>query len=118
MSEFTQIGTALVFHLLDLVTGLVGAVRNKDLKSSKMRDGLFKKLGFVFCYILAFLMDTQGETIGLEIGVKILPAIIIYAVTTELVSILENICKINPDLVPLKLKDIFHINVEEGEKDA
>ena len=113
MNELMQIGTAILFHVIDMVSGLIGAFKNNDVKSAKMRDGLFKKVGFILCYVLAFLIDTQGETIGLYMNVKILPIIIVYAVTTETVSIIENICKINPDLLPTKLKEIFH--VETGE---
>ena len=42
---------ALVFNGLDLITGIVVAIRNKEqIKSSKLRDGLFKKVGFVFLF--------------------------------------------------------------------
>lgn len=117
MYGLNQIIVALVFHFIDLLSGIVGAVRNNDLKSSKMRDGMFKKVGFIFCYVLAVLLDTQGEAIGIQIGVKILPVIIVYAVTTEIVSIIENICRINPDLVPEKLQSMFHVS-KEGEENA
>lgn len=116
MHQLVPIIVAVVFHLLDLITGLIGAVRNKDINSAKMRDGLFKKVGFIFCYVLAFLMDNYGAEIGLKIGVSVLPIIVLYAVTTEIVSIIENISKINPDLVPKTLKQLFHITDEGSEK--
>ena len=82
---------ALVFNGLDLVTGVVGALREgEQIKSNKLRDGLFKKVGFIFCYFVAWLVDTQGHVIGFQLGVAILPVIILYVCTTELVSILEN----------------------------
>lgn len=109
MAPYSQIVIAVIFHGLDLVTGLIGALREKKIESSKMRDGLFKKIGFIFCYVLAYLIDNYSADIGLSLGVKVLPVIVIYAVTTEIVSIIENITKINPDLLPDKLKDIFHI---------
>lgn len=112
MTAITQIGVACIFHIIDILTGLIGAVREKKLESGKMRDGLFKKLGFIFCYLLAFLLDTQGEVIGFQVDSNILPIIIVYAVTTELVSIIENISKINPDLIPDKLQNIFNIKQE------
>ena len=116
MYGLNQIILALIFHALDLVSGLIGAVRQGNLQSSRLRDGMFKKVGFILCYVLALLIDTKGAEIGLSFGTKILPIIIIYAVTTEIISILENICKINPDLVPAKLKSIFQIeDVKEGE---
>lgn len=108
-----QIIIALVLNLFDLIVGIVAAVKNKTLQSSKMRDGFFKKLGFIFCYCLAFLIDTKGYLIGLQIGVSVVPIIVLYVSTTEIVSIIENICKINPELLPTKLKELFHIYNEE-----
>lgn len=110
MEQFYTIFIALVFNALDLVTGIITAVKNKDIQSSKLRDGLFKKVGFLLCYFVAWLVDTQGAKIGFQFGVPILPIIILYVCTTELVSILENICKINPDILPEKLMELFHIS--------
>ena len=110
MEQFYPIIVALVFNALDLVTGIITAVKNKDIQSSKLRDGLFKKVGFILCYFVAWLIDTQGELIGFQLGTNILPIIILYVCTTELVSILENISKINPDILPEKLMELFHIS--------
>jgi toxin secretion/phage lysis holin len=109
MEQVYPVIVALIFNALDLVTGLVSAVKNKDIQSSKLRDGLFKKVGFIFCYFVAWLVDTQGHVIGFRLGVTILPIIILYVCTTELVSILENISKINSDILPEKLMELFHI---------
>lgn len=109
MEQVYPVIVALIFNALDLVTGLVSAVKIKDIQSSKLRDGLFKKVGFIFCYFVAWLVDTQGHVIGFRLGVTILPIIILYVCTTELVSILENISKINSDILPEKLMELFHI---------
>ena len=109
MGQAYPVIVALIFNALDLVTGLVSAVKSKDIQSSKLRDGLFKKVGFIFCYFVAWLVDTQADVIGFQLGVTILPVIILYVCTTELVSILENISKINPDILPEKLMELFHI---------
>lgn len=110
MEHFYPIIIALVFNALDLVTGIITAVKNKDVQSAKLRDGLFKKVGFILCYFVAWLIDTEGSLVGFQIGAPILPIIILYVCTTELVSILENICKINPDILPEKLMGLFHIS--------
>ena len=62
------------------------------------------------CYILAYVVDSYGGYIGLNLGVLILPIVVLYTCTTELVSILENISKINSDLLPEKLMELFHIS--------
>ena len=110
MKELYPVVIALVFNATDLITGIITAVKNKDIQSSKLRDGLFKKVGFILCYFAAWLIDTEGSLIGFQLGTPILPIIILYVCTTELVSILENICKINPDILPEKLMELFHIS--------
>lgn len=116
MKQLYPIIIALIFNALDLVSGIITAVKDKDIQSSKLRDGLFKKIGFILCYFVAWLVDTQGQTIGFQLGVSILPIIILYVCTTELVSILENISKINPDILPDKLMELFHISdIKKGE---
>ena len=112
MTQFAPVGVALVFNAIDIVSGIIAGIKNKNIQSSKFRDGLFKKVGFIFCYILAWLVDTQGSLIGFQISVQILPIIILYVCTTEVVSIIENICRINPDLLPDKLMALFNIQKE------
>lgn len=112
----TQVTIACCFHVFDLLTGILGALREHSLQSGKMRDGLFKKVGFLCCYALAILLDTQAETIGLALDVKVLPVVIGYAVATEVISIIENISRINPDLLPDKLLGLFHVSKEKGDE--
>lgn len=105
---------ALVFNGLDLVTGIVGALREgEQIKSNKLRDGLFKKVGFIFCYALGFAINYAETYLTLPFGVDLVPVICIYAIITEVVSIIENISKINNDILPDKLKDL--IGYKEGE---
>lgn len=110
MEQFCPIIIALVFNALDIITGIITAVKNKDIQSSKLRDGLFKKVGFILCYFVAWLIDTEGSQIGFQLNTQILPIIILYVCSTELVSILENICKINPCILPEKLMELFHVS--------
>ena len=116
MGQFCNVIIALVFNGLDLITGIISAIKSKDIKSSKLRDGLFKKVGFILCYFVSWLVDTYGDIIGFKIGVSILPLIILYVCTTELISIFENIHKINPDILPQKLIELFHISDIKEDK--
>lgn len=104
---------ALVFNAMDIISGLISAIKNKDVRSSKLRDGLFKKVGFIMCYFMGWLVDTQGMKIGFHFSVEILPIIILYVCTTELVSIIENICKVNTDILPDKLLELFNLSNRE-----
>lgn len=110
---YTPIIVALSFNGLDLLTGVISAIRLQELKSSRLRDGLFKKVGFILCYFLAWIMDNYGSIVGFKLPVDILPVIILYVCTTELVSILENITKINPDILPDKLMQMFHVKHQD-----
>lgn len=106
---------ALVFNGLDLITGIIGAIRDgEQIKSSKLRDGLFKKVGFIFCYALGIAINYAESYLTLPFGVDLVPVICAYAIITEVVSIVENISKINPDILPDKLKTL--IGYSEGGK--
>lgn len=109
MNELLPAGIACIFHIIDTLCGLLCGVKNKELQSGKMRDGLFKKCGFLFCYAIAYMVDRFGPLIGLSIPVKTMSVIVCYACVIELVSIIENISKLNPDIIPDKLLEIFEI---------
>lgn len=105
---------ALAFNGLDLITGIVGAIRGgEQIKSSKLRDGLFKKVGFVFCYVLGMAIGYAKLYLPIPFGDKLLPIICVYAITTEIVSIIENISKINSDILPDKLKTLIGYKGDE-----
>lgn len=105
---------ALVFNGLDLVTGIVGAIRNgEQIKSSKLRDGLFKKVGFVFCYTLGVLINYAENLLTLPFGVDLVPVICGYTIITEVISVIENISKINSDILPDKLKTLIGYKGDE-----
>lgn len=115
MDGLDMILLALGFNLLDIVTGLIGAIKNKTLDSSKLRDGIFKKVGYMLIYFLAWLIDTEGDVLGFELGFNILPAVITYIIYTEVVSFCENISEINPDLLPEKILSLLKITTTESE---
>ena len=108
-----SIGVALLFNLTDLVTGLIAAVKAKELQSTKLRDGIFKKIGFLICYFLALMIDSYGSEVGFVLDVKLLPIVLGFVCLTEVVSIIENISKIT-DILPEKLLSIFHISKEDN----
>ena len=99
---------SLIFNGMDLLTGIVGALRNgEQIKSNKLRDGLFKKVGFVFCYALGIAINYAETYLTLPFGVDLVPVICTYAIITEVVSIIENISKINDEILPEKLKSLI-----------
>lgn len=102
---------ALIFNGLDLITGIIGAIRDgEQIKSSTLRNGLFKKVGFIFCYALGIAVNYAESYLILPFGVDLVPVICTYTIITEVVSIVENISKINPDILPEKLKELIGYN--------
>lgn len=99
---------AIIFNALDMVSGVLCALKKHDLHSGKLRDGLFKKCGFLLCYALAFLVDHYGSTFGLALSFSVTPVICSYVIFTEMVSIVENASRINPEIVPDKILEILH----------
>lgn len=103
---------AFVFHMLDLASGLLSAFKTKTLCSSKMRDGMFKKIAFLFCYAIGLLLDNYGCAIGFNCSFAVTPLLVFYTTSTECVSILENVHKINPEILPDKIKSLLKISGE------
>ncbi|MCM1219524.1 MAG: phage holin family protein [Lachnospiraceae bacterium] len=113
--DATMILFALTFNMTDIISGLLVALKNKKIVSSKLRDGLFKKSGFILCYFMGFMIDNFGIQVGLELGVRILPVLVLYSTITEIVSILENVTELNPSLTKMKLMQLFKLG-EENEQ--
>lgn len=103
----------LCFNGFDFLTGIIAGMKTEGLKSSKLRDGLFKKVGFIACYALAYLLEYAEGYVNLGIEVNLLPIICAYVILTESVSIIENINKINPDIVQDKLKSLLGLKDKE-----
>lgn len=128
MFEFTQLGITkeisyaimLVFTLmlLDIVSGLIAACKNKTLESTKMREGLFHKSAIILVLILAWVCEFfvfKVPELGISVPILIPACAIIF--TMELISILENLAKINPDLANTKLLDLFKVSGNKRRKD-
>ena len=96
------------FIILDMVTGLIKAFKEKNYTSSVMREGLFHKCGSVLCVVFGFLIDYAQGYLDLGVTVPIAIPICIYICLMEVGSIIENVAKINPAIVPEKFAQFFH----------
>lgn len=88
----------LAFIVLDIVTGIAQAAKNKALDSSKMRNGLYHKIGFMFAVALACLCEYAMTWLDLGFDVPMVGGVCAFICVTELVSVLENIAKLAPEL--------------------
>lgn len=108
-----------ILIIMDIVCGVVAALRNRELCSSIAREGMYNKIGeamFLFIGIIAneILAIPPFDTLGISPDIACLVAV--YIAWAELVSILENICKINPDLPFAKILLMFNIDVDGKEQ--
>ena len=95
------------FIVLDLVTGVVKALKEKNFTSSAMRDGLFHKCASLICVIFGVLVDYAQSLIDLGITIPIATGICCYITLMECGSIIEKLCAINQQIAPDKLKSYF-----------
>lgn len=90
---------ALILIALDVIVGFSNAVAHGEVSSSKMRSGLWHKLGSMFLILVADVVD--GSLLGgVDLGFKspVLVAVCLYIALMEVTSVLENITKLNPEL--------------------
>ena len=92
---FVIVGIAI---LLDIATGLAQAFYNRVLSSEKMRSGIYHKLSYIFAVSLALFIEYATAHIDIGYTIPIFTPTCAYIVLTELVSIIENIKKLNPEL--------------------
>lgn len=109
---------AMLLIVLDVVVGFSNAVAHSEVSSSKMRDGLWHKLGSMFLMVAAGLID--GALLGgIDLGFKspVMTAVCLYISIMELISVLENISKLNPELAnnPLVSRLTTREEKEDGE---
>lgn len=100
------------FVMMDLATGIMQAVANKTLDSTKMRDGLWHKCGFILIVILAALVEWTMQFIDLGFTLPMFVPVCVFIILTEIVSIFENLCKLSPELADSKLAQLFNIEVK------
>lgn len=100
----------LVMMIFDIITGFIGAWENKNIDSKIMREGIFHKATLVLLIILAWLCEVfivHVPELGVSVPLVIPVCVMIFSM--ELISILENLTIINPELKNNKLLDLFKI---------
>lgn len=97
----------LTLILFDIVTGITQALKNKSFKSSVMREGLYHKVGILFLLALGIGIDMSQTIIDLGFTIPTFKFVATYVGVMEISSILENIYRINSDLVPEKIQEIL-----------
>lgn len=96
-----------IFIILDVATGIFKCLSTKSYDSSKMRQGLYHKLGSIFCIAFCMLCDFSQKYLDIGATIPLTKAVCAYICVMEIGSIIENICVLNPDILPDKIKQYF-----------
>lgn len=100
---------------LDVITGIIKAIKNKKFDSSKIRKGGINKICEILVLILGLLLKNALPHFKVTLNFDILFIISSYIFFMEIVSIIENIGEINDKLIPPKIKETFKKLKKEGE---
>lgn len=104
---------ALAFMVIDVFTGLLKAVKNKELNSTKAREGIYKKASFILFIAFGYLADYAMDYVNMGFNLPAAATICTLVIVTEAISVLENLGKINPDLVKLVAPFLSALNNKE-----
>ena len=103
----------IIFILMcfDFITGFAKGVKNGDVQSTKMREGLWHKAGFVGLVVLAiiwevFVLWANTDAAIMKAGLiipefPVVSVVCFFIAIIELVSIVENLCVLNPHIASL-----------------
>ena len=101
--------TLLLFMLLDYITGLICATKDKQLSSAIGFNGILKKVMILIVVAVAVNVDSIVGTSGLARSL-----VIFFYVSMEGISILENAARMDVG-IPDTIKDLL-LQLKEGEK--
>jgi toxin secretion/phage lysis holin len=111
-----EVKLALAFMVIDVFTGVLKAIKNKELNSTKAREGIYKKASFILFIAFGYLADYAMDYVNMGFNLPAAVTICTLIIVTEAISVLENLGHINPDLVKLVAPFLSALNKkEEGE---
>lgn len=98
MANAHLIIVTIAFMVLDIITGLLKAIKTKDVRSQCLRTGLYHKAGFLATIVAAQLLEyAAGLTPQIHLDVPLTIAVCAYVILTEVVSIAENVKVLTPE---------------------
>lgn len=84
--------------LADIITGFVKAWATKTLDSQVLRKGLLHKFSEVFLCAVSYGAEYATHYIPIDVSIPLFNVTCGYIVLMEIISVLENLTAINPDL--------------------
>lgn len=113
-TEMTALIVVGVMIAMDYFTGLLKALKNHDVSSVKMREGLYHKGAYVVVMALAEVIEHAQHAIDLGFSMPIVVPAAVYITLTETSSIIENLGEINPELQGSRLLVLFRSDRGSG----
>lgn len=111
-----EVKLALAFMVIDVFTGVLKAIKNKELNSTKAREGIYKKASFILFIAFGYLADYAMDYVNMGFNLPAAVTICTLVIITEAISVLENLGQINPDMVKLVAPFLSALNKkEDGE---
>ena len=111
----TVVAIALVLMGLDVLLGLAGAVKDKNVQSSRMREGLWHKAGSIGLIVLAYILEVAVDHVDLGLVFPGVLAVCGYIIVMEVGSCLENLVILNPELKHNPVMQVFATREKEDE---
>lgn len=109
----------LLFIAADIASGLLKAVHDGTLDSAVMREGLFHKFGELLALAFSTLLEyTAQEGLGPAVGLPIVGVVAGYIMLMETISVLENLCRLNPAMGTLFEPYLAKLKEKGGEGDG
>lgn len=88
-NELWAVMIPIILMGIDILTGIINAWIKKELKSSKLREGLAKKFGEISVIVIGEIF-----VIGFGLSNFLADGISLYLIIMELISVCENLEKI------------------------
>lgn len=107
-----------VLMVLDFLSGTVAALIVHDWCTKVMREGLLHKCSLILCLVLGVVLNFAQRYMDLGITIPVYQSISVYIALMEAGSVIENVCKANPNMVPEKLRAVLGVatGLAEGDK--
>lgn len=103
------------FILFDVISGLLKAWRNRKFDSKVMRQGLFNKMAEIIALAFAAFLQYGGKYINIGIDLPVVVIVSSYICLMEFISVIENLCEVNPRLA--KVFDKYLKKAKEKEEE-
>lgn len=94
-----EVYLAVAFMLIDVITGVLKAVKCSELSSTKARLGMYKKASFIAFIVFGYFLDYTMQYLDVGISFPAAATICTMIIVTECISILENIASVSPEIL-------------------